>query len=156
MRHFPIALALILAVLVAQSAAAAEVPRENRAPAASANATRTTVFVAHTGSDAAGLAFITGLRSAIQTSTQFRLVESEEDASVLVVVVSVSPSSTSGVASAISLAYVANNEWRSLLGTAARFVGRDRANAMGRATLSELSTVLAAYSPTAGQSPLDR
>jgi hypothetical protein len=134
---------VLLSALWAQPAAAAEeLPRSASAPAV----TRTKVFIDHTGQDPAGRTFVSGLRDALRASTQFTVVESEDDASLLLVVVSVSPSST---ASAVSLAYVANNEWRSLLGSAARFVGRERADAMGRATLAELSAVLAAYDPAA-------
>ena len=113
------------------------------------DATRTSVFVSHTGTDAAGKAFVAGLRSAVKSSGRYSLSESEADASVVLVVVSVSPDTNQRVASAISLAYVANNEWRSLLGSAARFVGRERAESMGRATVDELTAVLAAYDPTA-------
>jgi hypothetical protein len=125
---------------------AAEHPRD-RAQPASPETARTSVFVGHTGSDTAGRAFVTGLRDAIRSSTQFTLAESEQDAQLVLIAVSVSPASAGRVASAVSLVYVANNEWRSLLGSAARFVGRDRAEAMGRAALGELTAVMAAYDP---------
>jgi hypothetical protein len=151
MRHALTTLAFVAVALTAHRAVAAELPRATGTVAITTEASRTSVYVGHTGKDAAGRAFVTGLRDAIRTSTQFRLVDAESDASLVLVVVSVSPTSTNRVASAVSLAYVANNEWRSLLGSAARFVGRDRAEAMGRATVAELSAVLAAYDPTAGR-----
>ncbi len=149
MRHLHIAFALLIATLVQPGMAVAERPHTNEPSlSVTANAARTSVFVSHTGTDAAGAAFVAGLRGGIRASPQFRLTLSETDANLVLVVVSVSPASTGTVASAVSLAYVANNEWRSLLGSAARFVGRDRAESMGRATVAELLAVLAAYDPT--------
>ena len=114
----------------------------------SASSARTSVYVDHAGSDAAGRAFVKGIRDSIRSSQQFRLAEGEDDAMLVLVVVSVSPAPPNRVASAISLAYVVNNEWRTLLGSAARFVGRERAEAMGRDVLPELSAILAAHTPT--------
>jgi len=151
MRPLLITLAAIGVVFTWQAATAAELPRETLAPAVTVSVARTSVFVGHTGADAAGRAFVSGLREGIRTSTRFRLAESEREANLVLVVVSVSPASAARAASAVSLVYVANNEWRSLLGSAARFVGRDRAEAMGRAAVTELSAVLAVYDPTASQ-----
>ncbi len=110
---------------------------------------RTAIFVEHTGSDPAGRAFVGSLRKELGGSEKFQLAASERDAAVVLVVVSVSPQSTEGVASAVSIAYVANNEWHSLLGSSARFVGKDQAVTMGRTTVDELKTVLAEYLPPA-------
>jgi hypothetical protein len=108
-------------------------------------AERIPVFVEHTGTDAAGRVFVDGLKSGLQASSRFTLAASDQDARVVVVIVSVSPAQTRRIASAISLAYVANNEHRSLLASAARFVGRDRAAAMGKETVAELTAILDAY-----------
>jgi hypothetical protein len=145
MRNLLLCLTLIL-ILPAARAAAAEHPRPQ--PHAASEPVRTSVFVGHTGSDAAGRAFVAGLRDAIRLSSQFTLAGVEDEAQLVLIAVSVSPASSERVASAVSLVYVANNEWRSLLGSAARFVGRDRAEAMGRAALKELTAVMAAYDPT--------
>ena len=144
---------LVLALIVAVQA----VPRFAQAPAFDAFATRariippivekTRVFVEHTGSDVAGRAFVTGLKDGIRTSKRFALADSDDSASIVMVIVSVSPAPTTRVASAVSLAYVINNEHRSLLASAARFVGRDRAEAMGRDTVNELNAILTAYEP---------
>lgn len=106
---------------------------------------KTPVFVDHTGTDPAGRAFVAALRAGLAGSSQFRLAVQESDASLIIVVVSVSPDPAASTASAVSLAYVANTPWRSLLGSAVRFVGGERASTMGRDSVSELSAVLAAY-----------
>jgi hypothetical protein len=137
----------LLGVMCPAPSIAAEHPR----PTASLRATdvvRTSVFVGHTGSDAAGRAFVGGLRDASRQSSHFTLADVEADAQLVLIAVSVSTASAGRAASAVSLVYVANNEWRSLLGSAARFVGRDRAESMGRAALAELTAVMAAYDPT--------
>ena len=106
---------------------------------------KTAVFIDHTGTDAPGRAFVAALRAGLAASPQFTVAVQESDATVLIVVVSVSPEGAPGTASALSLAYVANTPWRSLLGSAVRFVGSDRAAAMGKDTVSELRAVLTAY-----------
>lgn len=142
------------------------------------DADRLAVFVAHTGHDGAGLAFVQGFRESLRASSRFTLATSEDRAQLLVIVVSATPAGTiepvpvpgsaapgpppagslAGAAaaalasrrsaSAVSLAYVANNEWRSLLASGALFVGQDLAEQMGRDTVGELATVLDAYLPT--------
>jgi hypothetical protein len=144
---------LLLALLLALHSAhgpgadAAEVPRAAIVPPAGAAtpATRIGVLVEHTGTDTAGRAFVGSLRTSLRASSRFRLAESEDEAGLILVVVSVTPAPPANLASAISIAYVANNDWRSLLGSAARFVGRDQAQSMGRATVDELAAVLTAY-----------
>jgi hypothetical protein len=106
---------------------------------------KTVVFVEHTGTDAPGRAFVAALRAGLAASPQFTVAVQESDATLLIVVVSVSPEPSPGAASAVSLAYVANTPWRSLLGSAVRFVGADRAATMGKDTVSELRAVLTAY-----------
>lgn len=144
-------LALLLALLAPRAphvTVAAEVPRAAIVPPAAAQpapAARLGVFVEHSGSDRAGRAFVSSLRGGLRSSPRFRLAESEDDAGLILVVVSVTPPAPANLASAVSIAYVANNDWRSLLGSAARFVGRDSAQAMGLATIEELAAILAAY-----------
>jgi hypothetical protein len=147
MRILGIALVLLMVFSAGHSAGGSEQPHAPVVSGPASEAPRTSIFVDHAGSDVAGRAFVKGIRDSIRTSAQFRLAETEEEANLMLVVVSVSPVSPPRAASAISLAYVANNEWRTLLGSAARFVGRDRAEAMGRAVLPELSAVLAAHDP---------
>lgn len=148
-------LTLLLAltgVLAPRTIVADEVPRGPVAPptAPDATADRIAVFVEHSGRDVVGRAFVDSLRTSLRASTRLRLSDEETDAGILVIVVSASPL-TDGAASAVSLAYVANNEWRSLLGSAARYVGKAQAPAMGRATVDELIAVLTVYDPTAAQ-----
>ncbi len=148
-----LALLLLVASVVAPGLLRAdEVPRVPIAPRSTpdAAAERIAIFVEHSGRDPAGRAFVTSLRESLRSSSRFRLSDAETGAGIIVIVVSVSPLQTAA-ASAVSLAYVANNEWRSLLGSAARYVGRDQAPAMGRATIEELTAVLAAYDPTTAQ-----
>lgn len=143
--------ALVALLALSTTVGAAERSKGTLTAVAVADAARTSIYIGHTGVDAAGVAFVNGIREGIRASNRFRLAASEREANVVLVVVSVSPASTGNAAAAVSLAYVANNEWRSLLGSAARFVGRDRAAAMGRESVRELSAVLAAYDPTAVQ-----
>lgn len=142
-------LALLLALLSVHGPGtdAAEVPRPAIVPppGAAAPSPRIGVLVEHTGTDTAGRAFVSSLRGSLRTSSRFRLAESEDEAGLIVVVVSVTPAAPANLASAVSIAYVANNDWRSLLGSAARFVGRDQARSMGRATVDELAAILTAY-----------
>jgi hypothetical protein len=140
-------LTILTVVTLASVAAARDIPGAAQSPAVEAGGVRTVVFVEHTGTDPAGAAYVKSLRTELGRSPSFQLATTEKDAAVLLVVVSVSPASTSGVASAVSIAYVANNEWHSLLGSSARFVGQDQAATMGRTTVDELKTVLEAYLP---------
>ncbi len=140
------ALAFLLVISSVLTAFAGERPRDRAVSGSPTIATR--VFVTHAGSDATGLTFVTALRDALRGSGRYALAKTEAEANILLVVASTSPEPRLPAASAVSLAYVANNEWRSLLGSSAKFVGHTRAASMGRATVDELTAVLAAYDPT--------
>ncbi len=149
MRHALLVLAFLAAVQVA--APGAQAPALDVAPMKARiippMVEKTRVYVEHTGSDAAGRAFVAGLKDGLRASKRFALADSDDSAAIVMVIVSVSPAPTTRVASAVSLAYVVNNEHRSLLASAARFVGRDRAQAMGRDTVNELTAIVTAYEP---------